>query len=229
MILRFVVLSLFVLLVLFFFAIPAPEKPGEINQGTLQLPWHIKSHADGSTEVFGLRLMHSTLADGIARFQDAEAIAIYQGEKATTLEAYFGTVRLGPLKAKLVLTLDLEADEIDGLLQRATGIAMSDSPDRKIELSAEDRREALNRRISGITFIPNYSGLEADFFRQRFGEPEAWLRHDENAIEYFYPDKGLSILIDAKGREVLQYSHTRAFNLPADTQTSDSLPTLLTD
>lgn len=211
---RFSVIGLFVLLILFMFAIPKPEIQQELKNA--ELPWNITLHEDGSTEVFSLRFGTNTLQDAIARFQEPEDIAIYRGDDSSSLEAYFGTVNIGPLQAKLVLTLAATPEDIESILARAKGLAMSGSKDRKIELDNEDKYLALDKKFTGITFIPKYSGLDNEFFKQRFGEPEAWLRLSESAVQYFYPDKGLSITIDADGKEILQYSHPADFTLPAD-------------
>lgn len=213
---RFIAVGLFVLILLFAFALPNPDVVPNLEKGDLDLPWNIRVHEDNSSEVFKLRLEHSTLADAIERFQEPEGIAVYKGEKTDSLEAYFGTVNIGPLKAKLVTTLQTSPAEIEQMLNRATGLSLSGSADKKIELAVEDRQQALNKKISGITFIPKYSGLESDFFKDRFGEPDAWLRINENAVQYFYPKQGLSIVIDADGKEILQYSHPNRFQLPEE-------------
>ena len=217
---RFTVLSLFVLLVLFMFAIPKPEIQQELKNA--DLPWNIKTHEDGSTEVFSLRFGTSTLRNAIERFHEPEDIAVYRGDQKSSLEAYFGTVKIGPLEAKLILTLLTTPEDIEQILQRAKGLAMSGSEDKKIELDNQDQVLALEKLISGITFIPKYSGLDSEFFKQRFGEPSAWLRLNENAVQYFYPERGLSITIDAEGKEILQYSHPADFELPADATIEES-------
>jgi hypothetical protein len=211
---RFIAVGLFVLVLLFAFALPNPDVVPNLEKGNLDLPWNITVHEDRSTEVFRLRLDQSTLSDAVSRFHEPEDIAIYKGQETDSLEAYFGTVNIGPLKAKLITTLQAEPEDIAQMLSRAKGLSMSDSADKKIELAAEDRQFALNKTITGITFIPSYSGLTAEFFKERFGEPTAWLRLSENAVQYFYPAKGLSIVIDADGKEVLQYNHPDRFKLP---------------
>ena len=211
---RFVAVSLFVLLILFMFAIPKPEFKEELK--TADLPWNIIEHDDGSTEVFGLRFAAHTLQDAINRFHEPEDIAIFRGETDSSLEVYFGTVAIGPLEAKLVLTLEASQQEFEDYLQRAKGLSLSGGKDKKIELDPTDKALTLDKHFTGITFIPKYSGLDTAFFKQRFGEPQSWLRLNENAIQYFYPQKGLSITIDAEGKEILQYSHPADFSSPAD-------------
>jgi hypothetical protein len=217
---RYIIFGFIVFLALFFLAMPDPQI-GEKLQ-TAEFPWNITLHEDGSSEVFSLKPGISTLQDVQARFHEAEAIAIYHGQSQDSLEAYFDTIKIGPLEAKLVITLNASKEELEQMLERARGIALSGDADRKIKLSSDDQLQALQRTISGITFIPKYSGLDSDFIKERFGEPAAWLRLNENAVQYFYPDKGLSILIDAKGKEVLEYKHPAQFILPPDAVNSES-------
>lgn len=211
---RFAAISLFVLLILFMFAIPKPEIQQDLKNAAL--PWNITLHADGSSEVFNLRFGTSTLSDAIEQFHEPEDIAVYIGNEKHSLEVYFGNVQLGPLKAKLVLTLAATDEEIESILMRAKGRALSGSTDKKIELDNEDKYLALDKKISGITFIPGYSNLDTDFFKDRFGEPANWIRLSETAVQYFYPDKGVNITIDSDGKEILQYSHPSDFILPAE-------------
>ena len=219
---RFFAVSLFVLVLLFMFAIPKPEFKKELENA--DLPWNIQLHPDGSTEVFSLRFGSDRLADAIARFHEPEDIAVFRGDNRSSLEAYFGTINIGPLEAKLVLTLQANAEEIEQILTRAKGLGFSGSEDKKIELANEDKLQAMNRLFTGITFIPKYAGLDSDFFKQRFGEPDSWLRLSENAVQYFYPKKGLSITIDAEGKEILQYSHPQDFTVPTEAIANTIVP-----
>ena len=109
-------------------------------------------------------------------------------------------------------------------MTRAKGLGFSGSEDKKIELANEDKALALDKLFTGITFIPKYSGLDSDFFIQRFGEPDAWLRLNENAVQYFYPKEGLSITIDSEGKEILQYSHPRDFSVPVEASLNSNEP-----
>ena len=212
---RFLFFSLIVLFILFFLAVPEPEIGRNIKDlENIDLPWNIKVQEDQSTEVFKLKPGISTLADAIARFHEPEEIAIYAGKQKRSLEAYLGTVNLGPLQAKMILTLAATDDELQTILERTPGLSLSSSGDKKLRLANEDIQQALQRPVTSITFIPKYSGLDSDFFKERLGEPFAWQRLGEEAVKYFYPKKGLSILIDGGGKEVLEYVHPADFVLP---------------
>jgi len=73
----------------------------------------------------------------------------------------------------------------------------------------------VGRRITGISYLPRYKGLEADFFRERLGEPAAWREIDEHSVQWFYPELGLSLLISSTEGAVFEYVAPRDFVLPA--------------
>ena len=211
---RIGIFSLIVFFILLVLTLPDPEVAQDLKK--IKLPWHITQHEDGTTEVIDIHLGKTNLQSVNAIFHEAEEIAIYLGKEKLSLEAYFGTIKLGLLEAKLVTTLDIGQLELEQMLSRAKGLAMSSSADRKIKIADQDIATALSTAIASISFIPKYSGLEAEFFKERFGEPDAWIRLNENAVQYFYPSKGLSILIDAKGKEVLEYTLPNAFKMPEE-------------
>jgi hypothetical protein len=70
------------------------------------------------------------------------------------------------------------------------------------------------RRVSLMTYLPGTRKLDAEFFRDRFGEPAAWLQETNTAVSWFYPELGLSVLIDDEAREVLEYQPPRDFIMP---------------
>ena len=214
-IMRFMFFSLVVLFLLFIFAMPDPEIARDIKaKKNIDLPWNVTVNEDKSTEVFRLKPGISTLTDAIARFHEPEEIAIYAGKEKRSLEAYLGTVNLGPLQAKVILTLAATEQELQTMLERSSGLSLSGGEDKKLKLAPEDVQQALQRTVSSITFIPKYSGLDSEFFKERLGEPFAWQRLGEKAVQYYYPEKGLSVIIDAEGKEVLEYNHPAEFVLP---------------
>jgi len=216
---RYIIFGLIVFMVLFVLAMPDPEVSKSLQPA--DLPWKITKHEDGSTEVFKLKPGISLLQQVIDRFQEPEELAVYRGNEKSTLEAYFGTIKIGPLEAKLVVTLKASEEEIQHMLEQAKGLSLTNSADKKIKLSHDDEITALQRTITGITFIPKYSGLDSDFFKERFGEPASWLRINDQAVQYFYPDQGLSIVIDSDGKEILQYSHPAGFTVPDEAVIND--------
>ncbi|MDX1345910.1 MAG: hypothetical protein R3179_08420 [Sedimenticolaceae bacterium] len=199
-------------LVIFFVTPPADQ---EQSMQRTDLPWQVSVDPDGSSRVFDLHIGTSTLQDAIAKFGNPEAVALYIRESGTRdLETYFGTVSMGPLKAKIILNLLVDGSRLDVFEANAIKQEYSAEGHRKLLLNSEDKQTLGDARIAGITYIPTYKGLEADFFRERFGEPAAWKVEDEEHVQWFYPDIGLTLLMSAEGREILQYRMPRDFVLP---------------
>ena len=179
------------------------------------LPWLVTVEPDGSSRVFDLHIGTSTLQDAIVKFGNPEAVALYLRESGTRdLETYFGTVSMGPLKAKIILNLLVDGKRLDEFEANAIKQEFSAEGDKKLLLDSEDKQSLGDARIAGITYIPTYKGLEADFFRERFGEPAAWKVEDEEHVQWFYPDIGLTLLMSTEGREILQYRMPRDFVMP---------------
>ena len=201
-----------VLLVAFYLFAPKPG-PEALRELT-DLPWQITVNPDGSSRVFDLDLGEATLADAIAKFGDPEGLAVFQNETGKlALEAFFGKVKFGPLDAKVLVGLEATDEELTTLRDSVTQREGSPSGDWKFPLSKEPAPH-LARRLTLITYIPGTRNLDQAFILSRFGQPGATLQESEHAVSWFYPNYGLSILIDDKTREVLEYQAPRDFRLP---------------
>jgi hypothetical protein len=173
---------------------------------------------DGTVGVFDITLGHSTLTDAMQKFGGVEGLAVFEGRDGRmTLEAYFGTVQFGPLKAKVITTLRSSPAELDSLRNSATAREGSPSGDWKYPLSEGPAPHAA-RIVEGVTYIPGTRNLDEAFLLERFGEPRAVLRESEQAVSWFYPDRGLSVLIDEETREVFEYRQPQHFQLPEASQ-----------
>ena len=202
----------------------APNPGPDALQPRTDLPWQITVNPDGSSRVFDLDLGSATLADAMAKFGALEGLAVFQAKQGEpVLEAYFGNVQFGPLKAKVVAGLDADTTDLDQMLARAGGRDGSPSGDWKFPLNDLPQMHS-GRLLKLITYVPGTRKLDAEFFRSRFGEPAAWLRENETAVSWFYPAIGLSILIDDEASEVLEYQPPRDFVMPPGVSTDRAVP-----
>lgn len=184
--------------------LPAPG-PDQLREKP-QLPWDIQVQADGTSSVLGVHLGRDTLADAVKTFGPLEGAALFdtkQGE--TSLEAYFGTVNFGPLRAKVVAKLALAADEIDALREQTKSPEPARSGAWRADLTSAALAAQQGRTLIGLTYIPTYGGLEPEFFEQRFGTPDEKTALDKDAELWRYPKRGVSIVLDPHGKEVLEY------------------------
>jgi len=192
---------------------PAPDP--ELIKPRTDLPWQITANPDGSSRVLDLNLGSATLQEAQAKFGPVEGYAVFvRDEHASDLEAYFGEVHFGMLKAKIVTQLQAAEEEKRALLERGGEREASPSGDWKYPLDPADHAAQANRLITAISYQPGTRSLDEAFFLSRFGKPAATYRENEDAVSWFYPDKGLSILIDDAGREVLEYVAPRDFVMP---------------
>lgn len=178
------------------------------------LPWQVTVQPDGSSEALGLKLGTGTLADARQRFGLDMQIAIIAapGEDGA-LEAFVDPAQAGFIAGKLVITAALPASAgatLRSLRERALKSEFMESTTRKYTLRTEDEALALQARIVALSFIPQAS-LDADIILARFGTPAARLRSNERQEHFLYPDKGLDVILDTEGKELLQYVAPRDF------------------
>ena len=62
-----------------------------------------------------------------------------------------------------------------------------------------------------INFMPDFN-LDADIVQARFGTPAGVIQVDAQQKHLLYPDKGLDLILNTDGREVLQYLSPREFS-----------------
>lgn len=197
-----------------------PDPRTDVTHQRTDLPWQIIAFPDGTSQVVGLHLGEDDLGRAVQRLGAYQELALFESkDRRYSLEAWFGEVAFGPLKAKVTVTLALSPARAAALAPQAVERKPSPTGDWKLLLPSTVNATLNDALIIGLTYIPAYGGLDEADFRKHLGEPAAWQRVDENQIRWFYPDKGLSLLINAKGKDVFEYVTPRQFQLPADAQT----------
>ena len=104
----------------------------------------------------------------------------------------------------------MDMETVARLRQRAVKAEYMDGTTRKYILHPDDLALAWRTPIAGITFIPAVS-LDEQTVLRRFGVPGERIRVDERVEHFLYPEKGLDLALDNKGKEVLQYVAPRQF------------------
>lgn len=169
------------------------------------LPWQIERLPGGETRVFGLTLTRSTLDDARERLgKDVEVAMIVSPGGSGSVEAFFQTVAAGFVTGKMVLTLETSLAQREAMLQRARKVKYMESSTRRVDLAAEDQAALALAPIIAIGFIPS-ANLDEPMILQRFGVPAERIRATEHTEHFLYPEKGLDVVLDAKGKELLQY------------------------
>ena len=194
------------------------EDKGPDTEAVAMLPWQIESLPDGGSRVFGLTLGESLIGDARARFgPDVDIAIVAPRNRPALLEAYYESVNAGFITGKLILTADIDDDELSAMRERALKEAYMESVTRKVTLHPEDVQRARESPIRVITFIPS-ARLDEAVIRQRFGEPARRINRDDSLEHLQYPELGLDIAIGRRGQTVMQYVAPRHFDRLALTQ-----------
>lgn len=191
-----------------------PFLPGNSHRsGPIKdLPWQIQLLPDGGSRVFGLTLDRSTLADARQHFGDDMELAVIagHGEKGS-LEAYYNKVTAGVLTGKMVLVTSVDAATLAQLKRNAAKTEVMDTGAMKYVISNEDRPRAYDAPITSITFIPS-TDLDEKIAEKRFGTPASRISGGKYSVHLLYPDKGVDLILNNEGKDILQYVAPRNFD-----------------
>ncbi|MBE0439879.1 MAG: lytic murein transglycosylase [Gammaproteobacteria bacterium] len=170
------------------------------------MPWDVTIMPDGNPSVFTIHL-------GTTNYQQAQeylrqygkTAAFTEAEKASTVEAFFDSIHLGGLDAKLVLNLAVPQQQIDLMLTRAAQARIQPSGARRYDLSNQDNAALINAKVNVITYIPSVR-LSQDMVTFRFGDPTKIEHDNETDSElWFYAEIGLSVRFKQGEKTILQY------------------------
>lgn len=175
------------------------------------VPWQIEVMPNGGSKVMGLTLGSaeqgaSTLADVQTLWgKDNVTIAIVATPDETgNLEAYIDPVNAGVISGKAVVTASLPDATIVAMRERSPKTTYMNGTTRKATVALEDMATALQAPVAALSFIPS-ANLDEAIILARFGQPAERVRINEHAEHFLYPNLGLDLVLDAKGKELLQY------------------------
>ena len=176
------------------------------------LPWQITLSPEGNPQVFHLDVGTATLKDAIERFHSFPEMAVFAHESGKrTLEAYFGTQRLGLFEAKIIAEMRADDALLDKFQKENTQREGMASGQWKYTLSEANVKVANSLRVEKLVYMPMID-YEPDIVTARFGAPEERLPSTQPGVEYwFYPAKGLAIVMNSEGKEVFYYTGLQDF------------------
>ncbi|MCW8932486.1 MAG: hypothetical protein OQL19_19915 [Gammaproteobacteria bacterium] len=197
-----IVLILFVSGYWFYSNLVTPQEGSTVR--VKNLPWQITVVDEQTLHVLDLNVGQSTLDQADKILKSEFNLAWFENQDdSISLEAFFIRVSLSGLRAKVLLELDSDGLTKEYLLKHSGKPEIQDS--RTIKYPLDDLVQVLgNRVIRSLTYIP-LSNLDPEMIKSRFGQAEEQLVADENTEFWLYPQKGLAISINKKGKEVFQY------------------------
>ena len=168
-------------------------------------PWQIAIQADGKLRVFGITLKQSRLLDATKVLGSNYEIGLFETEdQPLSLEAYFNEVTLGGISGKFILTLEASQVELVALRDQAVKRKVLESGARRYTVTYADKVRLAEKTITSLGYIP-YINLDEEIIQSRFGEPAERIVIDQKRQHLLFPERGLDLLLDEKGKELLQY------------------------
>ena len=171
-------------------------------------PWQIERLPDGTTRVFGIVPGQTTLDVAMAQLGDDNELAIIAAPGETgSLEVYYSHYTAGLIEGKLILVADIEPDTLASMQMRARRKAGT----HRLLLDEGDLPTARRAAVRAITFMPTFD-LDEEITRARFGLPAEVLPVSAQEQHLLYPESGLDIVLNADGKDVLQYLSPEDFD-----------------
>jgi hypothetical protein len=168
-------------------------------------PWQITVQADGKLRVFGITLKQSRLVDATKVLGSNYELGLFETEnQPLSLEAYFNEVTLGGISGKFILTLEASQAELVALRDQAVKRKVLESGARRYTVTHADKMRLAEKTITSLGYIP-YINLDEEIIKSRFGEPAERIAIDQKRQHLLFPELGLDLLLDEKGKELLQY------------------------
>ena len=169
------------------------------------MPWQSYVNDQGKTVVFDLTMDESTLAESMRLFgTEVEASLFEDKDQKKTLEIFFSNTKVGGISAKVIINLALNDQQFNYLSDNIKETEVMPSGNKKTIFNQAGESSMFGLTISALTFIPS-ANLSADTLLGLFKKP-ARVELVEPGVEYwYYPSKGLRIIVDAKRKEILEF------------------------
>jgi hypothetical protein len=197
------VVALLILVAIALFMQPRQEAPKYRNY-----PWDITVFPDGSSAVFGLRLGVTTMEMTMQQLGDYAELALFSTDaQDASVELYYSSFTAGRLSGRLIIVADLGQQQ----LQQLRESAVRSGGANRFRLSYDDLPEVMRTPVKAVTFIPVVD-LDDEIIRRQFGEPSEIIKAEKNLQHFLYPSLGLDVILDAEGKEVLQYVAPKRFS-----------------
>jgi len=183
--------------------VPKPELQVNVDV----FPWKSHFNEQNKLVALGVVINENTANDAIKIFgEDYEILAFSKkDESQKVVEIYFPTMMLSRVRGVATLVMDVPEKLLKEAYARGVKTTVNTSGNRQVTLLAADANLMLDYKIKYITYVPKVS-LTEEMIRSRFGEPAKITPDEGDVTRWLYPNKGLEIIVNPNGAEVLQFN-----------------------
>jgi len=182
------------------FVLPG-KKPENVH-----LPWQVSVTPKGNLSVLGVVVGKTTLGEAERAFKEPAEVSLFAHENGNkVVEAYFDSVDISGLRARIVVVVALDKPTLEEMFNQGARLANMGGGRHKVTLADKDLARVKKTPIVSLTYIPRIN-LSEEMVKSRFGEPAERIAEPEGqVVHWLYPGKGLDLALDSEGKEVLQY------------------------
>lgn len=197
-------------IVLLSLGLPACQKSSQQNKSD-RYPWQINIMADGSSRIFGIQLGVTQVGEVKQMIGRSPKLALFENpDGRLSLELFYKEFTRAGLSGRLVLTVGASDAELNRLKQGSKRKDRLDSGAVQHRMEAGALLQIEAWPIVAMTYMP-YANLDEEIIVARFGEPAEKIRSHEKAQHWLYPQKGLDLIINEAGKDILQYVPPKEF------------------
>jgi hypothetical protein len=171
------------------------------------LPWQSKVNASGQTEIYNLVIGSSSFQDAIRTFgKDLEVSLFKNQDESFQLEAFYNNIEIAQIRGQLIVELLMSKNQLSFLQNNIKSSEKLPTGNEKFELNLFAKSSLRNLMIKKIVFIPK-TDIAPSTIIDRFGKADK-ISSDAQGVEYWiYQEKGLRIIYNANGKEMMEYSN----------------------
>ncbi len=169
------------------------------------MPWQSYVNDRGNTTVFNLEMNTSDLTDAMRLFGSEVEASLFESEgRDSELEVFFSSTKVGGISAKVVLNLILDQKHIDILRRNIEESVVLPSGVEKTNFNIAGESAMFDLKIKSLTFIPA-ADLPNDVIEDLFGKADRIDLKEPGVSYWYYPQKGLRIIVDDEHKDVLEF------------------------
>jgi hypothetical protein len=201
---RHIIASTILGAVLVFLAIFLFTRDVEIPKNK-SMPWQSHINDKQQTVVFNLTMGESRLIDAARQFGTEIKASLFEDENIKPeLEVYFPSTKIGGISARIVLNLALDSKIIEVLSLNIDESMLMPSGVKNTTFSPKGEMAMSRLKIKSLTFIPR-ADLKESVIKNLFGKPSRVEQGSKGVSYWYYPKKGLRIIVDTEQKEMLEF------------------------
>ncbi|MFO8156317.1 MAG: hypothetical protein ACQERR_07245 [Pseudomonadota bacterium] len=177
-------------------------------------PWDVAITPEGKPRVADITLGETTLSEVEGRQFSRMQIALFEDDEGhLAAEAFFKEMNFGGLHGRLHANLAVSRETLESMrddsLKRESGDSATGA--RNYRVTEENIERLREKPVESLTFIP-FAEFSEELIIRYFGEPDERYRGAGRQVHYQYPERGIEVVHDPDGKEVIQYVHPRDFS-----------------